>query len=278
VNFGATPQYVDPTGRYFHVEVVGKSEYGSPPALDFVDRLRGEIVPAAGFPDGVNVYAGGGPPGGADFLDLTYGAFPWLILATLVLTYILLLRAFRSVILPLKAILLNLLSIGAAYGLLVVFFKWGGADALGLISFDQIEGWIPVFVFAMVFGLSMDYEVFLVSRMREEWDAGRDNETAVALGLARTGRIVTAAGLVMFAAFMGFVAGSIVGLQQFGFGLAAAILIDVTIVRALLVPSVMKLFGRWNWWLPENLARIFRVEPSPLAREPARPAVSPSGR
>jgi uncharacterized membrane protein YdfJ with MMPL/SSD domain len=278
VNFGATPQYVDPTGRYFHVEVVGKSEYGSPPALDFVDRLRGEIVPAAGFPDGVDMYAGGGPPGGADFLDLTYGAFPWLILATLVLTYILLLRAFRSVILPLKAILLNLLSIGAAYGLLVVFFKWGGADALGLISFDQIEGWIPVFVFAMVFGLSMDYEVFLVSRMREEWDAGRDNETAVALGLARTGRIVTAAGLVMFAAFMGFVAGSIVGLQQFGFGLAAAILIDVTIVRALLVPSVMKLFGRWNWWLPDNVARIFRVEPSPLAREPATPAVSPSGR
>src|ERR671919_977434 len=264
VNFGATRQYVDPTGRYFHVEVVGKSEYGSPAALDFVDRLRGEILPAAGFPDGVEVYAGGGPPSGVDFLDVTYGAFPWLVLATLLLTYVLLLRAFRSVILPLKAILLNLLSIGAAYGLLVIFFKWGGAGAFGLISFDQIEGWIPVFVFAMVFGLSMDYEVFLVSRMREEWDNGRDNETAVALGLAKTGRIVTAAGLVMFAAFMGFVAGSIVGLQQFGFGLAAAILIDVTIVRVLLVPSAMKLFGRWNWWLPEGVARLVRVKPSPL--------------
>ncbi len=278
VNFGATPQYVDPTGRYFHVEVVGKSEYGSPPALDFVDRLRDEIVPAAGFPDGVEVYAGGGPPSGVDFLDVTYEAFPWLVLATLLLTYVLLLRAFRSVILPLKAILLNLLSIGAAYGLLVIFFKWGGADAFGLISFDQIEGWIPVFVFAMVFGLSMDYEVFLVSRMREEWDNGSDNETAVAFGLAKTGRIVTAAGLVMFAAFMGFVAGSIVGLQQFGFGLAAAILIDVTIVRALLVPSVMKLFGRWNWWLPENVARVFHVKPSPLARRPSSATVSPSGR
>jgi uncharacterized membrane protein YdfJ with MMPL/SSD domain len=278
VNFGATPQHVDPTGRYFNVEVVGKSEYGSPAALDFVDRLRGEIVPAAGFPDGVEVYAGGGPPSGVDFLDVTYGAFPWLVLATLLLTYLLLLRAFRSVILPLKAILLNLLSIGAAYGLLVIFFKWGGAGAFGLISFDQIEGWIPVFVFAMVFGLSMDYEVFLVSRMREEWDSGKDNETAVAFGLAKTGRIVTAAGLVMFAAFMGFVAGSIVGLQQFGFGLAAAILIDVTIVRALLVPSVMKLFGRWNWWLPENVARVFRVKPSPLAQRPSSPAVSPSGR
>jgi uncharacterized membrane protein YdfJ with MMPL/SSD domain len=276
VNFGATSQYVDPMGRYFHVEVVGKSEYGSPAALDFVGRLRDDIVPAAGFPEGVQLYAGGGPPGGVDFLDVTYGAFPWLVLATLLLTYVLLLRAFRSVILPLKAILLNLLSIGAAYGLLVIFFKWGGAGALGLISFDQIEGWIPVFVFAMVFGLSMDYEVFLVSRMREEWDNGRDNETAVAFGLAKTGRIVTAAGLVMFAAFMGFVAGSIVGLQQFGFGLAAAILIDVTIVRALLVPSVMKLFGRWNWWLPENVARVFRVKPSPLAQSPSSPAVSPS--
>jgi putative drug exporter of the RND superfamily len=279
VDFDESAQHVDPTGRYLNLEVIGKSEYGAPPALDFVDRLRDEIVPAAGFPSGVNVYAGGGPPSGVDFLGLTYGAFPWLVLGVLLLTYILLLRAFRSVVLPLKAIILNLLSIGAAYGLLVIFFKWGGADALGLISFDQIEGWIPVFVFAMVFGLSMDYEVFLVSRMREEWDTGKDNETAVSLGLAKTGRIVTAAGLVMFAAFMGFVAGSIVGLQQFGFGLAAAIILDVTIVRALLVPSAMALFGRWNWWLPANVARVFRVKPSPLARrERAMPAASPSGR
>ncbi len=211
-----------------------------------------------------------------DFLDLTYSAFPWLVLGVLLLTYFLLLRAFRSIVLPLKAIILNLLSITAAYGLLVVFFKWGVGSALGLISFDQIEGWIPVFIFAMVFGLSMDYEVFLVSRMREEWDAGHDNETAVVLGLARTGRIVTAAGLVMFAAFMGFVAGSIVGLQQFGFGLAAAIILDVTIIRALLVPSAMKLFGRWNWWLPRNVARVFRVRNSPLAPR-GRPAADPGG-
>ena len=278
VQFGPGPQYVDPTGRYFHLEVIGRSEYGSPPALHFVDRLRNAIVPAAGFPEGVDVYAGGGPPSGVDFLDLTYGAFPFLVLGVLLLTYLLLLRAFRSVVLPLKAITLNLLSIGAAYGLLVIFFKWGGAGAVGLISFDQIEGWIPVFIFAMVFGLSMDYEVFLVSRMREEWDAGRSNEEAVAFGLAKTGRIVTAAGLVMFAAFMGFVAGSIVGLQQFGFGLAAAILIDVTIVRALLVPSAMKLFGRWNWWLPPNVARVFRVKPSPLRRHEGHPVPSASGR
>jgi putative drug exporter of the RND superfamily len=276
VTFDSSTQSVDPTGRYLNIQVVGKSEYGVQAALDFVDRLRDNIVPAAGFPLGVEVVAGGGPPSGRDFLDLTYGAFPWLVLAVLALSYLLLLRAFRSIVLPLKAIILNMLSIGAAYGLLVIFFKWGGADALGLIAFDQIEGWIPIFIFAMVFGLSMDYEVFLVSRMREEWDAGRSNEDAVALGLAKTGRIVTAAGLVMFAAFMGFVAGSIVGLQQFGFGLAAAILIDVTIVRALLVPSAMKLFGRWNWWLPGNVARIFRVEPSPLSQPAA--AVRPTSR
>jgi len=275
----ASVQYVDTSRQYLQMQVVGKSEYGVPAALDFVDRLRDDIVPAAGFPHDVAVYAGGGPPGGVDFLDLTYGAFPWLVLAVLLLTYIVLVRAFRSVLIPLKAIVLNLLSIGAAYGLLVVFFKWGAGDALGLISFDQIEGWIPVFVFAMVFGLSMDYEVFLVSRMREEWDETHDNEQAVSLGLAKTGRIVTAAGLIMFAAFMGFVAGSVVGLQQFGFGLAMAILIDVTIVRALLVPSAMVLFGRWNWWLPDGLAKVFRVKPSPLQpKSRAAPAPSPSGR
>jgi uncharacterized membrane protein YdfJ with MMPL/SSD domain len=277
VTFPEGPQFIDSTGRYVRVEAVGRHEYGLPESMDFVERLRDQIVPAAHFPDGVDVFAGGGPPGGVDFLDLTYSAFPWLVLAVLVVTYFLLLRAFRSLLLPLKAIILNLLSIAAAYGLLVVVFKWGVGESVGLTGFDQIEGWIPVFLFAMLFGLSMDYEVFLVSRMREEWDRTHDNEYAVASGLAKTGRLVTVAGLVMFAAFMGFVAGSIVGLQQFGFGLAAAILIDVTIVRALLVPSAMKLFGRWNWWLPEGVAKVFRVKPSPLV-EPPRPALRPTGR
>jgi RND superfamily putative drug exporter len=246
--------------------------------MDFVHRLRDQIVPAAGFPAGADVYAGGGPPSSVDVIDTSYGAFPWLVLAVLVLTYFLLLRAFRSLLLPLKAIILNLLSIGAAYGLLVVVFKWGGGSVLGLQSFDQIEFWIPIFLFAMLFGLSMDYEVFLVSRMREEWDKRGENDAAVATGLAKTGRLVTAAGLIMFAAFMGFVVGSILGLQQFGFGLAAAVLIDVTLIRALLVPSAMALFGRWNWWLPENVARVFRVKPSPLEEKAGAPAMSPSSR
>jgi uncharacterized membrane protein YdfJ with MMPL/SSD domain len=271
------PQTVDPSGRYLHLQAVGKHEYGLPQAQEFVDRLRGEIIPAAGFPAGVEVLAGGGPAFGVDFLDMTYGAFPWLVLAVLLLTYILLVRAFRSLLLPLKAIILNLLAIGAAYGILVLAFKLGAGEPFGLTQFDQIEGWIPVFLFAMLFGLSMDYEVFLVSRMREEWDARHDNAAAVTEGLAKTGRLVTAAGLIMFAAFMGFVAGSIVGLQQFGLGLAAAILIDVTIIRALLVPSAMKIFGRWNWWLPESVAKMVRVEPSPL-EEPPAPAFRPAGR
>ncbi len=178
-------QTVDATKRYIHLQAIGRSEYGTPPAMDFVHRLRDDIVPAAGFPAAARVYAGGGPPSGVDFLHLTYKAFPWLVLAVLLLTYVLLLRAFRSVLLPLKAIILNLLSIGAAYGLLVAVFKWGWGDWAGLIAYDQIEGWIPVMLFAMLFGLSMDYEVFLVSRMREEWDSTHDNELAVSRGLAQ---------------------------------------------------------------------------------------------
>jgi len=162
-------------------------------------------------------------------------------------------------------VLLNLLSVSAAYGLLVIAFRWGGGHAvLGLYKFPQVEGWIPIFLFAMLFGLSMDYEVFLVSRMREAWDDGADNATAVAIGLERTGRIVSAAALIMVAAFSGFLAGRIVGLQEFGLGLAVAILLDATIVRCLLVPSLMALFGRWNWWLPSRAARLLRVRPSPL--------------
>jgi uncharacterized membrane protein YdfJ with MMPL/SSD domain len=271
---GLDPPWIDPTGRYLHFQIPTVHEYGTPEAMDFARRLRSELVPAADLPPGVEVYAGGGPPSSVDVIETAYGAFPWLVLGVLVATYFLLLRAFRSLLLPLKAIVMNLLSIGAAYGLLVIVFKWGAGSVIGLESYDQIEFWIPIFLFAMLFGLSMDYEVFLVSRMREEWDATHDNERAVALGLAKTGRIVTAAGLIMFAAFMGFVAGSILGLQQFGFGLAAAIIMDVTIIRALLVPSAMKLFGRWNWWLPPSIAKLFRVRPSPVESR-RRPAVSP---
>ena len=265
VQAGRGPRYIDKTGRYQQIIVAGKHEYGDEPAQAFVHRLRDHLIPNADFPPSVRVYAGGGPPQGVDFLTQSYATFPWLVLAVLVLTYLLLMRAFRSLILPLKAVVLNLLSVAASYGMLVVFFKWGLGDTVaGLYQFPQIEGWIPIFLFAMLFGLSMDYEVFLVSRMRETWDEEHDNVRAVSYGLERTGMIITAAAIIMVAAFSGFVAGRIVGLQQFGLGLAVAILVDATIVRALLVPALMAWFGRWNWWLPAPLARIVRVKPSPL--------------
>jgi putative drug exporter of the RND superfamily len=278
VRFSDRRPYVDSSGRYEELVVAGHHEYGDEAAQGFVHRLRGRLVPAARFPGGVRVLAGGGPPQGVDFLDQAYRYFPWLVAGVLVLTYVLLMRAFRSVVLPLKAVILNLLSVSAAYGMLVLVFRWGiGQSVLGLYEIGQVEGWIPIFLFAMLFGLSMDYEVFLVTRMREEWDHGRSNREAVAYGLERTGRIVSAAAIVMVAAFSGFVAGRIVGLQEFGIGLAVAIFVDATIVRALLVPSLMALFGRYNWWLPRPLARIVRVPESPL--EPRRrPALRPAGR
>jgi uncharacterized membrane protein YdfJ with MMPL/SSD domain len=263
--FAPRRPFVDPSGRYAEIVVAGRHEYGEGPAQRFVDDLRGTIVPSVAWPAGVTVLAGGGPPQGVDFIDRSYAVFPWLVLGVLVLTYLLLMRAFRSLLLPLKAVILNLLSVGAAYGLLVVVFKWGiGNDVLGLYEFSQIEAWIPIFLFAMLFGLSMDYEVFLVTRMREAWDETHDNVRSVGLGLERTGRIVSAAAIIMVAAFSGFVAGRIVGLQEFGLGLAVAIFVDATIVRVLLVPSLMALFGRWNWWLPRRVARVVRVPPSPL--------------
>jgi uncharacterized membrane protein YdfJ with MMPL/SSD domain len=251
VALGSTSPYVDPTGRYARVYVAARHAYGSGADQALVHRLRDTLIPGAHFPPGVRVYSGGAPPTGVDYLTRSYGPLPWLVLGALALTYTILLRAFRSLLLPLKAVVLNLLTVAAVYGLLVVIFRCGvGADVLGLYRVPRIEGWIPIFLFAMLFGLSMDYEVFLVTRMRESWDQVHDNARAVAHGLERTGRVVTAAALIMVAAFSGFVAGRIAGLQEFGAGLALAILIDATLVRAVLVPAFMAVVGRWNWWLP----------------------------
>jgi RND superfamily putative drug exporter len=269
-------RFVDPSARYAQVIVATRHEYGSEEAQSFARRLRSRLIPAAGFPLGTVVRAGGAPPQGVDFLSRAYGAFPWLVLGVLALTYLLLMRAFRSMLLPLKAVALNLLSVAASYGALVLVFRVGvGKDVLGLYQFPQIEGWIPIFLFAMLFGLSMDYEVFLVSRMREAWDETHDNTRAVAVGLERTGRIITAAAVIMVAAFSGFMAGSIVGLQEFGCGLAVAIFFDATLVRAVLVPSMMAILGRYNWWLPARVARLVRVRPSPLETAPAPAGGSP---
>ena len=254
---GRAQPYVSRTGRYARVIVIGRHEIGAPESQRLVARLRGKLVPAARFPAGTQVVAGGAPPKGVDFLARAYSFFPWLVVIAMIVTYLVLARAFRSLLLPLKAVLLNLLSVAASCGLLVAVFRFGvGADLLGVQRSAQIEGWIPVFLFATLFGLSMDYEVFLVSRMREAWDSRHDNVEAVAYGLERTGSLITAAALVMAISFAGFVVGSVPGLQQFGVGLALAVLIDATLVRALLVPSLMAVLGRWNWWLPSRLDSV----------------------
>jgi RND superfamily putative drug exporter len=267
---------VDARRRYEELVVIGRHEYGSEEAQSLVRRLRRMIIPATGFPGGTRALVGGGAAQGVDFLQRSYAAFPWLVLAVLGLTYLLLARAFRSLLLPLKAVLLNVLSVASSYGLLVVFFRFGiGHDALGLYRFGQIEGWIPIFLFAMLFGLSMDYEVFLVTRMRESWDELPSDERAVAHGLEHTGRIITAAAIIMVAAFSGFVAGRIADLQEFGLGLAVDVFLDATVIRALLVPAIMALVGRYNWWFPANVARVFRTpgsSPSPVS------ALRPSGK
>jgi len=253
---GTSPPYVDPSRRFTRVIVVARHEYGAEPTQALVRRIRDTLVPAARFPAGVGVDVGGAPAQGFDYLRRSYDAFPWIVLGALLLTYVVLLRGFRSLLLPLQAVVLNVLSVAAVYGLLVVIFQWGAGDG-------QIEGWIPIFLFALLFGLSMDYEVFLVTRMREGWDAGHDNRRAIAHGLTRTGRIITAAAAIMIAAFMGFAAGSVEALRQFGVGLALAVLVDATIVRMVLVPAAMAVLGRWNWWLPPRIARLVGVRPSP---------------
>ena len=246
---------VDSSGTVAQIRVAGHGDSGTVEAQDLVHRIRDVYIPRARFGE-AEVVLSGAPAFGVDFIETAYGAFPWLVVAVLILSYLLLLRAFRSVVLPLKAVLLNLLSVSATYGVLVLVFQNGLHLTLGLDGTPQIEGWIPIFLFAMLFGLSMDYEVFLLSRIREEWDKRHDNEEAVAYGLEHTGRIITAAALIMIAAFSGFTAGSFVGLQEFGVGLSAAILLDATIVRAILVPALMKLLGEWNWYLPKRVERV----------------------
>jgi putative drug exporter of the RND superfamily len=181
---------------------------------------------------------------------------PLFIGAVLALSFLLLLVVFKSVVVPLKAVLMNLLSIGAAFGVMVAVFQWGwGIGLIGLGREGPIEAWAPMMLFAIVFGLSMDYEVFLLSRIREEYDRTGDNARAVADGLAATGRVITAAAAIMVCVFGSFVLGELRDIKLFGFGLAVAVLIDATIVRMVLVPSAMELMGNANWWAPGWLVR-----------------------
>jgi RND superfamily putative drug exporter len=179
-----------------------------------------------------------------------------LIAAVLTMSFILLMLVFRSVLVPLKAVALNLLSIGAAYGVMVMVFQWGWAGGLiGLESTVPIVSFIPMFMFAILFGLSMDYEVFLLSRVREEYVATRDNPTSIVSGIASTGRVITSAALIMISVFLAFVLGQDAATKMFGLGLATAIFVDATLVRMVLVPATMTLLGDANWWIPRTLDR-----------------------
>jgi putative drug exporter of the RND superfamily len=211
---------------------------------------------------------GGTGPLNADFIDAVYGAFPLMIALIAVLTFLLLARAFRSLLLPAKAVVLNVLSIGAAWGIMALVWQEGhGSNEIwGIPPTGSIASWIPLMVFAFLYGLSMDYEVFILARMREEYDKTGDTNEAVIVGLGRTGRLVTSAALILFLAFAALASGPETDVKILATGLAAGILLDATVVRALLVPAVVSLFGRWNWWLPPSAARLLRVPPSP---EPA---------
>jgi putative drug exporter of the RND superfamily len=205
----------------------------------------------------------------ADFLHAVYGNFPLMLAVIALLTYVLLVRAFRSLLLPLKAVLLNLLSLGATYGLIVLFWQQGiGSQAVfGIAETGAITFWVPLLVFAFLFGLSMDYEVFILARMREEYDATGSTDRAVVRGMGRTGRLVTSAALILFLAFAALASGPSTDLKVMATGLGFGILLDATIVRSLLVPSLVSLFGSWNWYLPAGLARLLRVQPSHAVTE-----------
>jgi putative drug exporter of the RND superfamily len=213
---------------------------------------------------GPDVRVGGQPASTADFIDAVYGSFPLMIALIALTTFVLLARAFRSLLLPAKAILLNILSVAAAWGALVLIWQKGyGSDLIWNIeATGSIPSWIPVIAFAFLYGLSMDYEVFILSRMREEYDRTGSTDTAVIRGIGRTGRLVTSAALILFLAFIALASGPGSELKMVATALAIGILLDATVIRALIVPAVIALMGRWNWWLPRWPARLLRVEPS----------------
>ena len=260
-----TPPQPNQAGNAAIIQVFSTHSPQDQETADLVDRLRNDVIPTATRGTDVEVKVGGLEAGATDYSNYTAERLPVFIGLVLLLSFLLLMVVFRSVLVPLKAVIMNLLSIGAAYGVIVAVFQWGwGKDLLGVAKAGPVEAWAPMMLFAIVFGLSMDYEVFLLSRMREEYDKTGDNGTAVADGLAATARVITAAALIMILVFSAFVLGDDRAIKLFGFGLAVAVFLDATIVRLILVPATMELLGKANWWIPRWLDRILptvRVEP-----------------
>jgi RND superfamily putative drug exporter len=245
------------------VEVLPVEGFSSQAGRDTLDRVHD-----AAHVSSPSARVGGNGAQQADFIDAVYGNFPLMIALIAVITFVLLARAFRSLLLPAKAIALNVLSIGAAWGLVALVWQHGfGSDEIwGIAATGSLPPWIPLMIFAFLFGLSMDYEVFILARMREEYDRTGSTDEAVVRGIGRTGRLVTSAALILFLAFLALASGPEPDVKKLATGLAGGILLDATVIRALLVPAVVSLFGRWNWWLPHPAARLLRVEPSPSPR------------
>jgi RND superfamily putative drug exporter len=236
--------YTDQTGRYLRIYVFGQHDLGSDQTKQLVDQLRDDYIPNSGFPAGTKIYLGGAPAQGVDLLDAIKSSIPIIFSLIMLLTFFTLLRTFRSIVLALKAIILDLISIATSFAIVVLVFKFG----IGTYQLEQLEAWVLILLFAIVFGLSMDYEIFIVSRMREAWERGASNEEAIREGMRNSGTVVTAAALIFITALTGLITGHFAGLQQLGIGLAAGVLIDATIIRSLLLPSAMVLLGKWNWW------------------------------
>jgi RND superfamily putative drug exporter len=252
--FGPAQVQTSKAGDLTLITVPVKGDAVGDTAVSAVRELRASVVPQAFAGTAAAVYVTGQTAGNVDYIDIVNGYSPWVFALVLGLSFLLLLVAFRSVVIPAKAIVMNLLSVGAAYGLItLVFIEGVGAGLLGFQQVPVVEQWVPLFLFAVLFGLSMDYQVFLLSRIKEAWDRTGDNTLAVTEGVRSTAGIITGAALIMVAVFAGFASGDLVMFQQVGFGLGVAVLLDATLIRSVMVPAAMKLLGRWNWYLPSWL-------------------------
>jgi len=264
-------------GRVALLSVPVRGDPSGDDAVSAVRDLRSTLVPSAFENTGAEVLVGGTTSENIDYFDSVIGPAPWVIALVLGLTLVFLTVVFRSVVVAGTAVVLNLLSVGAAYGLLVLVFQHGvGAGLLGFDQVDTIEAWVPLFLFSVLFGLSMDYQVFLLSRIKERFDETGDTVGSVTFGVSSTARIITGAALIIVAVFAGFASGELIMFQQMGFGVAVALLIDATIIRSVVLPSAMSLLGDWNWYLPRWLEWLpqLRVEGASADRGSApRPAL-----
>ncbi len=274
-----TPVSLNPAKNTGVFQLYPTTSPQSEETTELLDHIRGDVIPPIEAKTGAQLHVGGVTAIFEDFGDRISEKLPLFIGAVVLVSALLLMIVFQSLLVPLKAMVMNLLSIGAAFGIIVAVFQWGwGASLIGVDGTSPIISFFPVFLFAIVFGLSMDYEVFLMSRIHEEWEHRKDPSLAVTRGLALTGRVITAAAAIMVTVFASFMLGDERIIKLFGLGLASAVLIDAVIIRSVLVPAIMQLLGRRAWYFPDWLARILprlAVEP-PEATTGERPAITPA--